>query len=83
MSFIANGADRHHPLTPNRCWDGHPLAAAEHRRQMRMATAALDELLRDGEDEHDSPRRGAAADTCRGQFTAGGKWVPCCSDGAA
>jgi hypothetical protein len=26
-----------HPLAPNPCWDGHPLAAAEHRRQMRMA----------------------------------------------
>jgi hypothetical protein len=35
-----------HPLAPNPCWDGHPLAAAEHARQMRMAAKALDRLLR-------------------------------------
>ena len=68
-----------HPLAPNPCWDGHPLAAAEHVRQMRMAAIALDRLLRVEEREPaDHP-----GFVCPGMFGDGGKWQPCCRGDAA
>jgi|SoiMethySBSTD1v2_1073268.scaffolds.fasta_scaffold828797_2 hypothetical protein len=68
-----------HPLAPNPCWDGHPLAAAEHRRQMRMAAIALDRLLDVG--KHDPA--GHPGFVCPGMFGPGGRWVPCCRGDAA
>jgi hypothetical protein len=61
-----------HPLAPNPCWDGYPLAQAEHRRQMRLAAVALDQLLgRRPLRESDGRCHGA-------EFTASGKVRPCC-----
>jgi hypothetical protein len=58
---------------------GHPLAAAEHRRQMRMAAIALDRLLDVGKhDPADHP-----GFVCPGMFGPGGRWVPCCRGDAA
>ncbi len=69
-----------HPLAPNPCWDGHPLAAAEHARQMRMATRALDWLLR----YEPGPGHGPADDgRCwRAVLGADGRWRPCCRGAA-
>ncbi len=63
--------------TPNPCWDGHPLAAAEHARQMRIGAVRLGRLL--GEP---APIR-HHGEWCAGEFGPDGRWREHCKTAAA